>query len=111
MYSLDIVFDSYKIYNDNKSYRKTAFTLKTKYDCKISRQIIMIWIKNINNNMKSFLDKRAIKLNNVDNLVNKTSQKYNINILNNINKLVYNNPFITRQQIISSINGKYKIIT
>lgn len=28
MYSLDIVFDSYKIYNENKSYRKTATLIK-----------------------------------------------------------------------------------
>ena len=50
MYSLDIVFDSYKLYNEIKSYRKSASILKTKYNCSITRQIIMIWIKNINKN-------------------------------------------------------------
>ena len=109
MYSLDIVFDSYKIYNDNKSYRKTASILKVKYNCTISRQIIMIWIKNINNNMKIFLNKRAIKLDNNNNLINKTSNNVNINIINDINKLVYNNPFISRQMVIDSINNKHKI--
>jgi hypothetical protein len=109
MYSLDIVFDSYKIYNDNKSYRKTASILKVKYNCTISRQIIMIWIKNINNNMKIFLNKRAIKLDNNNNLINKTSNNVNINIINDINKLVYNNPFISRQMVIDAINDKHKI--
>ena len=109
MYSLDIVFDSYKLYNDNKSYRKTAYILKTKYNCSISRQIIMIWIKNINNNMKIFLNKRAMKLDNNNNLINKTSNNININIINDINKLVYDNPFISRQMIINTINNKYKI--
>ena len=47
MYSLDIVIDSYKIYIDIKSYRKTAI-LKEKYKCNITRQTILIWIKNIN---------------------------------------------------------------
>jgi transposase len=109
MYSLDIVFDSYKIYNENKSYRKTASVLKTKYDCKISRQIIMIWIKNINNNMKIFLNKRALVLNNNDNLINKNVDNSNINVINDIKKLVYENPFITRLVIIDAINKKYKI--
>jgi transposase len=109
MYSLDIVFDSYKVYNDNKSYRKTASILKIKYNCIISRQIIMIWIKNINNNMKNFLNKRANKLDNDNNLINKTSDNYNINIINDINNLVYNNPFITRKMVIDSIYKKYKI--
>ena len=80
-----------------------------KYNCSISRQIIMIWIKNINNNMKIFLNKRAIKLDNDNNLINKTSNNVNINIINDINKLVYDNPFITRKIIIDAINDKYKI--
>lgn len=109
MYSLDIVIDSYKLYNENKSYRKSASILKTKYNCSISRQIIMIWIKNICKNMKIFLNKRATKLNNDNNLINKTSNNININIVNDINKLVYDNPFITRQTIIDTINSKYKI--
>ena len=69
----------------------------------------MIWIKNINNNMKIFLNKRATKLDNDNNLINKTSNNININIINDINKLVYDNPFISRQTIIDTINNKYKI--
>ena len=69
----------------------------------------MIWIKNINNNMKIFLNKRAIKLDNNNNLINKTSNNVNINIINDINKLVYNNPFISRQMVIDAINDKHKI--
>ena len=42
MYSLDIVIDSYKIYIDIKSYRKTASILKEKYKCNITRQTIML---------------------------------------------------------------------
>ena len=67
MYSLDKVIDSYKIYIDIKSYRKTVSILKEKYKCIITRQTIMIWINNINNNMKNFLNKRAIKLDNNEN--------------------------------------------
>ena len=81
MYSIDIVFDSYKIYNENNSYRKTASVLKTKYNFNISRQIIMIWIKNINANMKRFLNKRATKLDNNHNLINKTSKTITNNIV------------------------------
>ena len=109
MYSLDIVINSYKIYIDIKSYGKTASILKEKYKCNITRQTIMIWIKNINNNMKIFLNKRAIKLDNNENLINKTSENNNINIIDDIKKLVYINPFITRQMIIDSIYNKYKI--
>jgi len=94
MYSLDIVFDSYKTYNDNKSYRKTASILKLKYECSITRQTVMNWIKNINNNMKIFFNKRALKLDNNNLQINNTANNYNINILNDINLLVYNNPFI-----------------
>jgi intein-encoded DNA endonuclease-like protein len=94
MYSLDIVLDSYKIYNDNKSYRKTASILKVKYQCSITRQTVMNWIKNINNNMKIFINKRALKLDNNSLNINNTNN-FNINILNDINLLVYNNPFIT----------------
>ena len=96
---------------EKSSYPKTASVLKTKYNFNISRQIIMIWIKNINTNMKRFLNKRTTKLDNNHNLINKTSKTNtnNINIINDINKLVYENPFITRQSIIDSINLKYKI--
>ena len=75
----------------------------------MSRQIIMILIKNINNNMKIFLNKRAIKLHNNNNLINKTSNNVNINIINDINKLVYDNLFINRNMIIDVINDKHKI--
>jgi hypothetical protein len=75
----------------------------------MSRQIIMILIKNINNNMKIFLNKRAIKLHNNNNLINKTSNNVNINIINDINKLVYDNLFINRNMIIDVNNDKHKI--
>jgi len=109
MYTFDIVFDSYKTYNVNKSYRKTASILKDKYKCSITRQTIMNWIKNINNNMKFFLNKRASKLDNSNNIINNTSNNFNIQIINDINSLVYNNPFIARQMIVNTINDKYKI--
>ncbi len=108
MYTLDIVFESYKIYNEILSYRKTASTLKDKYKCSITRQIIMIWIKNINTNMKKFINKRALKLDNTNNKINDTSNNSDLKIINDINLLVSNNPFITRQMIINTINDKYK---
>jgi hypothetical protein len=37
--------------------------------------------------MKIFLNKRAIKLDNDNNLINKTSNNVNINIINDIDKL------------------------
>jgi hypothetical protein len=108
MYTIDIVFESYKLYNDNKSYRKTASILKDKYKCSITRQTIMNWIKNINNNMKVFVNKRALKLDNTNNKINDTSNNIDIQIIKDINLLVYNNPFITRQMVINTINDKYK---
>ena len=47
--------------------------------------------------MKRFLNKRSTKLDNNNNLINKTSKTNtdNINIINDINKLVYKNTFIT----------------
>ncbi len=108
MYTLDIVFESYKIYNEILSYRKTASTLKDKYKCSITRQIIMIWIKNINTNMKKIINKRALKLDNTNNKINDTSNNSDLKIINDINLLVSNNPFITRQMIINTINDKYK---
>jgi len=59
MYILDIIFDSYKTYNNVKSYRKTAFIIIVKYNFNISKQIIIIWIKNINN-MKLFIIKEHL---------------------------------------------------
>ena len=47
--------------------------------------------------MKIFLNKRAMKLDNNNNLINKTSNNININIIIDINKLVYDNSFISRQ--------------
>jgi len=40
MYKLYIIFNSYKIYNNVKSYRKTASIINIKYNFNIFRQII-----------------------------------------------------------------------
>ena len=106
MYSLDIVFDSYQIYTQNNSYRKTASIIRDKYNCTITRQTIMNWIKNIKVDMKKFFDKKYNhKIHTIDN----NSDNFNIDIINDIKKLVYDNPFISRQMIIETINSKYKI--
>ena len=69
MYSFDIVFESYKLYCLNKSLKKTSCILQKKYNCKISRQIIKIWINNINNDTNSFYNKRISKIYNENNLI------------------------------------------
>lgn len=71
----------------------------------------MIWIKNININLKNFINKRALHLNNDNILINKTNDNTNndINIIKDINTLIYKNPFTTRQMIIDSIYDKYKV--
>lgn len=107
MYTINIVFETYKLYNENKSYRKTATIMNQTHNLKISRQIIMIWIKNINDNIKEFVKKRTTKLENI--VVDKKKDNFNIEIIKDIKILVSNNPFITRNMIIDSINTKYKI--
>ncbi len=107
MYTIDIVFETYKLYGENKSYRKTATIMNQTYNFKISRQIIMIWIKNIDNNLKQFIKKRATKLENI--IIDKKKDNFNIDIIKDIKILIDNNPFITRNMIIDSINAKYDV--
>ena len=113
MYSLDIILDSYTIFKGINSYRKTASIIRNKHKCSITRQTIMNWINSINNDIKKFFNKKYYNNTHIhiidkkSNTIDKESN--NINIICDIQKLVYNDPFITRQQIINTINNKYKI--
>jgi len=107
MYTFDIVLESYKLYNLNKSLKKTSCILQKKYNCKITRQIIKIWINNINNDINSFYNKRITKIYNENNLINTKTKNFSVEITKDIEKLVYNNPFITRNMVVETIKIKY----
>ena len=109
MYSLDIIFDSYQLYLQNKSYRKTATLMKSKYECSITRQTIMNWIKKINNDIKKFFDDKYNKFNKNNHNIDNKKINYNIDVINDIKKIVYDNPFVTKNEIINLIKTKYKI--
>lgn len=107
MYSTNIVFESYKIYNGTKSYRKTSFLIREKFNCNITRQTIMIWIKKIKVNITELIKRRTDTNYIIDNTKNQT--KLEIDILNDINKIVYNEPFVTRKNLIEAIKIKHNV--
>lgn len=108
MYNFDLVMEALNLYDENKSFRKTSTILKEKYGFKITRQTIMNWKKLIKKNMKNFCKKRMTE-NYCKDVILSKQKKYKIDVLNDIKKLIINDPFITRKEIINAISIKHNI--
>lgn len=108
MYKIDLVIEALSLYENNKSFRKTSKILQTKYKLKFTRQTIMNWYKWMKTDVNKICKKR-ITLNYCNDIILSKQKNFNINILNDINKLIINDPFITRNDVINSIYTKYKI--
>ena len=99
MYDVFTVLKTIDLYNQYKSYNKVA-KINNLY-----RQTVTNWIKKYKFNL-SKLNKRILSFK------NHTSVKHNFNIINNnvlsfIDKIIYNNPFITKNDIKKIIKDEF----
>jgi len=108
MYNIDIVMEALSLYGENKSFRKTSKILQTKYKLKITRQSIMNWNKWMKTDINKICKKR-MTIDYCNNIILSKQRNFNIEILNDIRKLIINDPFITRNDIINTIFKKYNI--
>ena len=98
MYSIDYINKMlYFYFIEKKSYNKISKILK------ISRQIISIWIKRFNDDIYFLTNRNKIK----NTQLNKKITNPNINLF--IKNIIYNSPFITRQEIIEEIYLKFNV--
>jgi len=108
MYTIDIVMEALSLYNNNKSFRMTSKLLQTKYNYKITRQSIMNWYKWMNNDLDKICKKR-MTMTYCNNIILSKQKSFNLDILNDILKIINIDPFITRNDIKNLINKKYNI--
>ena len=108
MYKIDLVMEALSLYENNKSFKKTSKILQTKYKLKITRQTVSNWYKWMKTDVNKICKKRITK-DYCNNIILSKQKNFNINIINDINKLIINDPFITRNDVINSIYTKYKI--
>jgi transposase len=108
MYNIEFVLEALSLYNQNKSFKKTSKLLKVKYNSKISRQTIMNWNKWMINDIDKICKKR-MTIDYCNNIILSKQKKFNIEIINDIHKLISINPFITRNNVIDVIFKKFNI--
>lgn len=97
MYHIDYIYKTIHYYFVEKlSFNKISKLLN------VSRQIISIWIKKFNENINFIANRNKIK-----NIENKKITNIEIQIF--IKKIIYNNPFITRKEILEHIYIKFNI--
>jgi transposase len=108
MYTINIVLEALSLYNNNLSFRKTSKILQLKYKYKITRQTIMNWHKWMKNDLDKICKKRMTKKY-CNNIILSKQKSFNLNILNDILKIIKIDPFITRNEIKITINKKYNI--
>ncbi len=108
MYNIDIVMEAFSLYNKYNSYRKTSKILQNKYKYKITRQTIANWIKWSTNDFNKICKKR-MTLTYCNNIILSKQKNFNLDIINDIMKLIDIDPFITRHDIIIAISKKYNI--
>jgi transposase/glutaredoxin-related protein len=146
--------EALSLYSENKSFRKTSKILQTKYKLKITRQSIMNWNKWMKTDINKICKKRMTPKKNIiyfsgapenklclfswetidycNNIILSKQRNFNIEILNDIRKLIINDsqekyfiffwsskkeiiisfsgvPFINRNDIINTIFKKYNI--
>ena len=131
MYNIEIVMEALSLYSENKSFRKTSKILQTKYKFKITRQSIMNWNKWMKTDINKICKKRMTPkkiiiyfsgapenkqslfswetVNYFNDIILSKQRNFKIEILNDIRKLIINDPFITRNEIIETIYQKFKI--
>jgi hypothetical protein len=131
MYNIEIVMEALSLYSENKSFRKTSKILQTKYKFKITRQSIMNWNKWMKTDINKICKKRMTPKKNIiyfsgapenkqslfswetvnycNDIILSKQRNFKIEILNDIRKLIINDPFITRNEIIETIYQKFKI--
>lgn len=102
MYSFEIVFQALDLYNQNKSYNKTASLLK------LYRQTVTNWIKKYKNNLTALNDR----------IISNIKKNFNLdikfdfnddNILNFIKNTIKLNPFLTKNEMIIKIINKFNV--
>jgi len=108
MYNIEIVMEALSLYSENKSFRKTSKILQTKYKIKITRQSIMNWNKWMKTDINKICKKR-MTVNYCNDIILSKQRNFKIEILNDIHKLIINDPFINRNNIIETIFKKYNI--
>lgn len=101
MYDIITVLKTIDLYNQYKSYNKVAKITN------LYRQTVTNWIKSYKFNLLK-LNKRIIAYNYLNNL------KHNFNIVNNnvlnfIKKFIYDNPFITKNEIKKIIKDEFNL--
>ena len=92
MYNIDIVMEALSLYSENKSFRKTSKILQTKYKLKITRQSIMNWNKWMKTDINKICKKR-MTIDYCNNIILSKQRNFNIEILNDIRKLIINTIF------------------
>lgn len=108
MYTINLVMEAINLYNQNKSYRKSSKILQNKYKLKITRQTIMNWNKWMNEDIDKFCKKR-ITANYYNNILLSKQKKFDIDVINDIMKIIELDPFVTRLHIKNMIIKKYDI--
>ena len=108
MYNINLVMEALSLYNQYGSFKKTSKLMQNKYKLKITRQTIANWYKWMKTDINKICKKR-ITVKYCNDIILSKQKNFNIDILNDIKKLIINDPFITRSCVIDTISKKYKI--
>jgi transposase len=102
MYSYDTVLKALDLYNKNKSYNKTASSLK------LYRQTVTNWIKKYKNNLSSLNDRIITHMKKNFSI----DIKFNFNnesIIEFIKNTIKANPFLTKKEMMIKIFNKFNV--
>ena len=108
MYNVNLIMEALSLYENNKLFRKTSKLLQTKYKLKITRQTIMNWNKWMKIDVNKICKKR-ITVDYCNKIILSKQKIFKIDILNDINKLIIDDPFITRNDVINTIYKKHNV--
>jgi hypothetical protein len=108
MYNIEIVLDALNLYSKFKSYSKTSRDVQKKYNISVTRQTIMNWVKWFGNDM-SKVCKTRINKQYIDSIIESKEKKFDLTIISDVLKLVNHDPFISRNDIKTSILNKHNI--
>ena len=108
MYSPDIVYEALLLYNKNRSFKKTSKLLQIKYNNKVTRQTIKNWYKWYNEDIDKIAKKR-MNIAYCNHIILSKEKSFNLELLNDINKIIEIDPFINRNDLKFIVNEKYNI--
>jgi predicted transcriptional regulator len=103
MYSIEVVSIAIKLYSEGLSKRQIGIKLN------VSRQIVAIWIKNINSDLMYLTNRFNKYLKNINIIKENEFNNKHINIMTHINELIYNNPFYSRHNIVCKIFERFNV--